>query len=203
MEKIGIFGGTFNPIHNGHIALCNACNEYFGFDKLFLIPSNVPPHKTVPNLASNIDRFNMVSIAAKKVKNAVVSDIEFILGEKSYTIFTLEEIKKLYPSAELFLIIGSDMLLSFHTWYRYEDILRLATLVAGGRAENITDKMKAYASSLMATSVEFENKVKVIEIPINILSSTQIRESIKEGRGVEKLLSPEVFEYIRDNSLYI
>ena len=133
MSRIALFGGTFNPVHNGHINLCLECHKKLNFDKILLIPDNIPPHKSSDDLAGNAHRLNMLKIAAKENELFEVCDIEYKLKGTSYTVNTIAELKKIYKEDELFLIIGSDMLFMFDRWFCYEKILKSVTLVAGAR----------------------------------------------------------------------
>ena len=134
--RLGIFGGTFNPPHMGHIRLVTAIADKLQLDRVLIIPASVPPHKHVLNLARSRDRFEMCRLSFEGDRRFSVSDTELLRVGKSYTYDTLCEIKKKYPDAELFLIVGSDMLATFDEWYRYHDILMMCTLCAGGDRED-------------------------------------------------------------------
>lgn len=221
MQKIGVFGGSFNPIHNGHIALCNVCSELYRFDRVLLIPSNIPPHKSSRALASGKDRYAMAELAAIDINGAEASDIELSAanGKKSYTILTLEALKLQYPDAELFLIIGSDMLFSFDTWYRYNDILKLATLLAGARiGDNHTRGKMLYAKERILKNVASLGEgdknsadkrlfcnIEIVDFDTVEISSTLIREAIRTGReaDIKKYLSTPIYNYIKQNRLYL
>ena len=129
--KIGLFGGTFNPVHNGHINLVKNFKDKLSLDKVLVIPTAVPPHKQAESLVSSEDRLNMCRLAFSSL--AEVSDVEIERGGRSYTVETLEELKKIYKDDDLYFLVGSDMLLSFKRWYRWEDILTMCTLCATDR----------------------------------------------------------------------
>lgn len=140
--KIGIFGGAFNPIHNGHLHLLDELYRAempFGqFDKLLIIPTANPPHKSSDGLISAEHRIAMIKLAIKELEyadNIEISSIELESTEKSYTYTTLVKLKKIYPDAEFVLFIGSDQLFYFPKWYRYKDILKLAEVRAITRQE--------------------------------------------------------------------
>lgn len=196
-EKIGIYGGTFNPVHDGHVSLCRQCIDALSLDRMIVIPANVPPHKQAKELASGKDRMAMLSLAFKEEKAVVVSDIEQKRQGKSYTVDTLREIHTQFPDAQLFLLVGSDMLSSFDKWYCFEEILTLATLVAGAREKDeytalCSDRepLLRYAQRILILPVE--------EIPV---SSTEVRKNLKET-GTSPHVSPAVLSYIKEHHLY-
>lgn len=198
MDKIAIFGGTFNPIHKGHINLCLECNKYFNFEKIILIPTNIPPHKQVTSLATNEQRLKMCNIAVKSNKLFEVSNIEMELKGVSYTINTIKMLQEKYKNKQLYLIIGSDMLFMFHKWYQYDEILKRVILVAGARYNNEYKKMKEYVKDYLHDNKNIIiKKIHTIEI-----SSTQIRNEIKD-KVKPSLIEDDIYEYIVKNNIYI
>ena len=198
MDRIAMFGGTFNPIHNGHINLCKECQDLYKFDQVLLIPTNLPPHKNTVGLASNKDRYSMLMLAVEALEDFHVSDIEYQLGQKSYTIHTIVALKKKYPKAQLYLIMGSDMLGTFKEWYRYEEILEQVTLIVGARHE-------AEYAQLLKLKEQFgdwSDKIEVISLYVLEISSTAIRQSIAQGEDVRKSINPKVADYIMEHNLY-
>ena len=126
MGKIGVFGGTFNPIHNGHLNLISSFQKEFEFDEILLIPTNVPPHKQANNIVEKEHRIEMCRLAIEDISNASVNEIEFERAEKSYTYVTLSQLKQEYNDAKFYLIMGSDMFLSLKTWYKYDELKKIA-----------------------------------------------------------------------------
>lgn len=185
---IGIFGGTFNPPHLGHLRLCEAFARQMHLDRVLVIPTFLPPHKAAPDLASCADRLSMCRRMFSADSRFTVSDIEIERGGKSYTAETLEALQKLYPGEKLYLLIGSDMLQSFDTWHRAQDILRLCTLCAAPRENGLP------LDSEKATLIEGY-------VPIEI-SSTVLREKVRMGEDVHKWVGAEVADYIHAHSLY-
>ncbi len=135
MARIGIFGGTFNPVHTGHVRLCRQCMKSLQLDSMLVIPAKIPPHKDAPALAPDNDRIAMLKRAFAGLP-VTVSDIECRLSGKSYTVRTLRLLKEQYPDDDFYLLIGSDMLYTFEQWREYETILSLAQVVAGARHED-------------------------------------------------------------------
>lgn len=198
-RKIAVFGGTFNPVHNGHIHLCLQCQKQFHFDKILLIPTNIPPHKSAVDLASNEDRLEMLRLATKDNPLFSVSDIEYRLSGTSYTYHTIRQLKKEYQNDTFYLIVGSDMLRMFDKWYRYGDLLDEVTLIAGAREQNEYNEL----IELKRQNFSNSDKIQIINIEIVELSSTQIRKNVLENQSIERLVHPNVLKYIESHQLYI
>ena len=197
--RIGIFGGAFNPVHNGHINLAKSYLESLSLDKLLLIPTANPPHKTAVDLASEEDRLNMLSIAFKEVDRVEISDIEFQRNEKSYTYDTVCELRKIYPNDKLFLIIGDDQFLSFDKWYKYDELLLEVTLCTAAREENKREEILSFAEKLL----NGKSNYYLADFDPIVVSSSEIREKIKKNEDISALVPAEVSEYIKDKGLYI
>ncbi|MGN0523506.1 MAG: nicotinate (nicotinamide) nucleotide adenylyltransferase [Eubacterium sp.] len=196
--KIGIFGGAFNPVHNGHLHLVECYLEALKLDKVILIPTAVPPHKTAENLADKNHRINMLKLAGLANNKIEISDIEFNRKGKSYTYDTLCRLKKIYPNDELFLIVGSDQFLHFQNWYRADDILSMVTLVTAAREENELSRLQSYKNE----NDNMKNSV-ISNFSVVKVASSQIRKNIADGLDISTLVPPDVEKYIRDNKLYV
>ncbi len=197
--RIGIFGGTFNPPHLGHKRLAETMLETANLDKIIIMPTYTPPHKMGSDLASEKDRLNMCRLFFKEGYYQV-SDLEITRGGKSYTVDTVSELKKLYPNDELFLIIGSDMLLSFDRWYRFEEILDNVTLCVATRENDIsTEDLLSYAKDKLKLDIE---DIIISSVDAFVCSSTQVRNLIKEESGTEGILDKSVKGYIDFRKLY-
>jgi nicotinate-nucleotide adenylyltransferase len=198
--KLGIFGGAFNPIHNGHLALAKNYYDSLQLDKVLFIPTAVPPHKTSQFLVPPQDRLSMVQLAIEGNDAYQLSDIEFNRQGKSYSYDTVNEIKSLYPDSDIYLIIGADQFLTFHKWYRYEDILDVVTICTSAR-ENELEKqeMLSYAQS----NEKMRGKYFIADYPVIKLSSCEIRDKIKKGEDISKLVPKKVYDYILEKELYI
>lgn len=195
--KIGIFGGAFNPVHNGHLNIADAFYEDLKLDKMLLIPTANPPHKNGAGLLSGDDRINMLRLAIEN-KPYEISTIEFERNDKSYTYNTLLELKRLYPEADLFLIIGADQIINFEKWYRYSDILDMVTLCASAR-ESEEEKQIIIKS---AQRLGIQDRFYMSGRAVLRVSSSDIRDKIKNGSDVSKLLPKKVFDYISEKGLY-
>ena len=194
MAQIGIFGGTFNPIHNGHLHLLQEAEKSLSLDRILVIPTNIPPHKRAEDLAPGADRLEMARLAVMEYKNVFVSDIELKAKGKSYTVLTLKKLKALFPEDTFTLLMGADMLLTFDKWYRWEEILTLAGLAAFARGDGEEQILLQKARTLPGARV-----VRVEPLP---LSSTQVREIIRAGGDVSGMVPEEVFRYIVRRGLY-
>ena len=194
--KIAIFGGAFNPVHLGHVNLARQYIEILKLDRLLIIPTYDPPHRK-NDLISVSDRINMLNIAFGGVKNVEISDIEARLKGKSYTFNTIGEIKKQYPDAELFLIVGEDQFLAFDKWYKFEEILTEVTVCTAQRNENKTALMHRFAKETLGTKNYF-----IANFDPVVVSSSEIREKLKNGENVDTLISKDVLEYIKKHELY-
>lgn len=198
MQKIAVLGGTFNPIHNGHMHIAKQYAGRLGVDKVLLIPTYQPPHKRVLNLASAEDRLQMCRLAAGESKFEACG-MEICRQGRSYTSDTLRELKALYPDSELYLITGEDMFLTFEEWHDPETIFRLAVLCAAPRSANGLAPLLHYAELL-----EQKGAKTVIEnIEYLPISSTMVRDAVKNGQSIAGLVPPLVAEYIVKNKLYL
>lgn len=189
--KIGLFGGTFNPVHTGHVKLVENFKEKLGLDKVLVIPTAQPPHKEAKELVSAEDRINMCKMAFGSL--AEVSDIEISRGGKSYTVLTLEELKKIYKDDELYFLVGSDMLLSFKRWYRWEDILSMCTLCATDRNNE---------ESCKEAEPDFFEKIIFCDFEKTVVSSSEVREKLERKEDVTHLIPEKVLNYIKEKGLY-
>lgn len=198
-RRIGVFGGTFNPIHLGHQALMQNALRELELDELLLIPTFIPPHKLAPELADGRHRLEMCRLAAAGEERITVSDLELRRGGSSYTYLTLRQLRRQYPADRLFLIVGGDMLLSFDQWRRWRDILRMATLCAAPRLEEEPADLIRAAGRY----AEIGRGCLVLNTPVVEVSSTQIRAALRQGKSAAGLLCPAVEAYCRSNSLYM
>ncbi len=194
--RLGIYGGTFSPPHKGHIEAAEAFSKEMRLDKLLIIPTFIPPHKTAIGDASPEDRLEMCRIAFSHIPHTEISDIEIMRGGKSYTYLTLEELKN--DENELFFLCGTDMILTFDLWKRYEYIFSLATICYVRREcdENNSLKIKEKTEQYEKLGA----KIAEIHLDINQISSSEIRADITRCAG--DFLTFGVLDYIKKNDLY-
>ena len=199
MARIGIFGGSFNPPHLGHILAVREFQEKLSLDLVLLIPAATPPHKTLTtNSPAASHRLEMTRLAVADLPYTAVSDIELRREGASYTADTLDELRRIYPDDELFLLMGTDMFLSFETWYHPERIAAQATVAVAHRSVDNPQQLQVCAEKLKETihlhSVLVENEY----LPH---SSTSVRAMLA-FRAAEEYLTPAVLEYIEKHDLY-
>lgn len=198
--KIGIYGGTFSPPHMGHVRAADEFVRSLGLDKLLIIPTFVPPHKEESEKIAPEMRLTMCRLAFSGEKYEV-SDIEIRRGGKSFTAVTLDELKRIYPDDELYLLCGTDMILTFDTWYRFRDIFDMCTVVCV-RRECDADTEKKIEEKISFFSEQFGAKIRHISLKVTELSSSEIRSLVKGGENISELVPSEVEEYIHTHSLY-
>ena len=198
--RVGIYGGTFSPIHNGHIASAKAFMEQMKLDCLFVIPAGIPPHKKIDFSDDPTYRLRMCELAFADTDGVIISDCEIKREGKSYTYDTLMEFSR--PGVRLFFMCGTDMVLTFDKWYRSEDIFRLCYPVYVRRendpimTKRIVDKITEYYDKY---GVMFR---RIVTEPTE-LSSTQIRRRVAEGKDISGMVPPAVAKFIADNGLYL
>ena len=200
--NIGIYGGTFDPPHWGHITAARAAMEQLGLDKLVLIPDRVPPHKALPEgSALPEQRLEMATLAAAELgKRAEVSDRELRRDGPSYTSDTLAELRREHPEDTLWLLMGSDMFLSLQTWHAPEEIMELARIAPFSREAE--DESAAFAAQQSRLERAYGAQIRIVQNPeVRELSSTEVRAALAAGRGSD-LLPPAVYGYVLREHLY-
>lgn len=193
VKKTGIFGGAFNPVHNGHVRLAEEAVKQLKLRRLLIIPTYVSPHKHT-ELAPYEDRAEMCRRAFGHIPGAEVSDIEVRLGGTSYTINTVRALKDLYPDEQFFLLIGGDMLFSFDQWFKYESLLKETKVCAVARDSDSLVDMMEYANEL--------GRIKVLPTQAVEMSSTAVRKTVAEGGDISGMVPQGSAEYIREKGLY-
>lgn len=188
-----VFGGTFNPVHNSHLKMAEYLNNLPEVDVLLIIPDNIPPHKEASGLVSGEDRMRMCQIAFVHLDKAIISDLELKRKGPSYTVDTLSELNEKYD--KLYLACGGDMIETFHLWRNYEEILRLAEIIAFSRDGKVDGDFKKGIDNILSKG----GKVTVADCSVPSLSSSEIRASI--GESYDSLPSG-VWNYIAEKGLY-
>ena len=198
MKKMGLFGGTFDPIHKGHISMALRLAEALSLDGVVLMPTFVPPHKIKEDMASADHRLAMCRLAAQEHPLLSVSDLELCREGASFTVDTLTALCERYPDTQWHLLVGADMFTTLRTWHRFADIAKMAVLCTIAREGTDTDRLLAYAAELRADGID----AYVDVCPVEPYSSTQVRERIAAGEGIADLVGTAVERYILDNGLY-
>ncbi|MBQ4822073.1 nicotinate (nicotinamide) nucleotide adenylyltransferase [Aquimarina sp. MMG016] len=192
MKKIGLYFGTFNPIHIGHLAIANQMAEYSDLDEIWMVVTPHNPFKKKSSLLDNHHRYEMVYRATDSYAKLKPSDIEFKLPQPNYTVNTLAHLQEKYPNDQFNLIMGEDNLKSFHKWKNYEVILENHHIYVYPRI------------SEGKTEAQFKDHPKIhrVDAPIMEISSTFIRKAIAEEKNIRPLLPKEVWEYIDEMNFY-
>lgn len=193
MKKIGLFFGSFNPIHIGHLILANYILENSDMDELWFVVSPQNPFKDKKSLLTDHNRLDMVQLAVKNYPKMRASNVEFSLPKPSYTIDTLTYLKEKYPNYSFALIMGEDNLDSLPKWKNSEKLMSDYQIIVYPRTFEGEKKDSEY--------LQHEN-ISIVNAPIIELSATEIRNMIKEGKNVRPMLPPEVFEYLDGSSFY-
>ncbi|MES0341391.1 MAG: nicotinate-nucleotide adenylyltransferase [Candidatus Humimicrobiaceae bacterium] len=202
-KKIGIMGGTFNPVHHGHLVTAQEALDQFGLDEVIFIPTGDPPHKIEDLLAHAEDRYLMTVIATSSNSSFFVSRVEIDRTGKSYTIDTVKELRKIYGSgSELYFITGADAILEILTWKNTREIVTLTKFIAATRPGYDLSKIKELKTTLFDSEDEADRRIFIMEIPALAISSTNIRQRIKNGRPVNYLVPEGVNNYILKHGLY-
>lgn len=203
--KIGVYGGTFNPPHLGHLTAARAVFDLLKLDKLLLVPAGLPPHKALPGGSPTAEqRLEMTRLAAEQLglgDRVQVLDLELRRQGKSYTADTLSQIRELYPEAELWLLMGTDMFLTLQTWHEPEAIFAQAGIAAFGRTEEDTEELFSVQREYLYRTYP-DARIFTLTIPgVVDISSTELREQLSADRGAN-LLAPAVYGYILREGLY-
>ena len=200
MKKIGIFGGTFDPVHVGHLILAERCREDAGLDEVRFVPSARPPHKDSRAITPFERRCEMLRLAVAGHPAFVVDELEDEREGPSYTADTLEQLRRSEPDAELFLIVGGDCLPDLPGWHEPMRIIDAASLLAVARPGAMIWEPSRLADSLGCNVGRV--RIERADSPLIDVSSTEVRRLVGEGRGIRYLVPRAVEEYIRDKELY-
>ena len=197
--RTGIYGGTFSPPHAGHVGAARAFAEQMELDELLIIPTAIPPHKTVADSDDPQKRLEMCKIAFSDIECARISDMEIKRGGKSYTVLTLRELAK--TGRELFLLCGTDMITTLGSWYLADEIFSLCTPVAV-RRESDPENTEKISQKLAEYKEKYSVDVPSIKVETVEISSSELRAMIERGEDCRGYLSPEILAYIKENKLY-
>lgn len=200
MKRIGMFGGTFNPPHNAHHRLALEAVRACALDEVIIMPTFMPPHKDSESLLSGDARMELCRRTFTESCFSF-SDYELKKGGKSYTVETMRYLNSLYPDDKLFLIVGSDMLLSFDRWYCWREILSLSSLIVLSRDDSISvQSLTQYAKERLHLD---ESDVYILDCQPQILSSTAIRSMLQNGEDVSECLSDAALQLILEKGYYL
>ena len=205
MAKIGILGGTFDPVHNGHLALGKQAYEQFKLDEIWFMPSGHPPHKKSRLVTQGKEREDMVKLAIASVSYFVYSDFELKREGNTYTAQTLTLLREAYPQHEFYFIIGADSLYEIEQWYHPELVIKQAVLLAAARPYEKEIAVTASARDIEKSNdlqEKFDARIGVIRFEEMDVSSRQIRKAVALGQSIKDLVPGPVAGYIRIHGLY-
>tara|TARA_R110002072_G_scaffold173600_3_gene328460 strand:- start:21361 stop:21963 length:603 start_codon:yes stop_codon:yes gene_type:complete len=194
--RLGIFGGAFDPVHNGHLLLAEQCREQCQLDEVWFIPTKIPPHKDVGSLSPDDDRVEMLKLATAGRPEFVVSEIELRREDVSWTVDTLRQLHDERPDDEFFLLIGADSLRDFPTWKEPEAIAELASVIAVNRGEASLEELTADLNS------ELASRVRLVTMPGISISATDLRRRVSEEKSIRYLVPRAVEEFIQSRGLF-
>jgi nicotinate-nucleotide adenylyltransferase len=199
MEKIGIMGGTFNPIHIGHLIAAQEVLIKMNMDKIIFIPTGNPPHKNKREVISAIDRYEMVKLAIKSNDGFEISDIETKRAGQTYSYDTLTELHNMYYETQFYFIIGFDTLKEMDTWKRVSDVCSMTKFIVVNRGNTY----KEIEEEILINEKKYECNFSLVEIPDIKISSTDIRDRVKNNKSIKYLVTSEVERYIKQKGLYL
>ena len=200
--RIGIFGGSFDPVHRGHLTLAESCRVQAALDRVWFVPAAHQPFKPDGPFATNTDRLAMLGIALADCEACEISMLEIDRGGMSYTIDTLLTLESLVPDAQLFLLLGADSLVDFPYWRRPADICRVATPLVVNRAGEPPPNFE-HLEQIVSAERLAEIQACQVEMPPQAISSSEIRRLVATGGEWEEKVPSGVVHYIRDHKLYL
>ena len=219
--RAGLFGGTFNPIHNGHLMVADQVLQRFGLDRLYIIPCRVPPHKWPAYLAPAVQRLEMIQLALPSDSRLVLSEVEIQRNGPSYTIDTVGHFRsRMIPGAKLFLVMGTDAFLEIHTWKSWRGLLKTVSPIVVTRwfehtvpSQDDVHGLDSYIRSRLSATYRYDEErtcwrhasaTPIYLMPTTpvLISSSQVRQRIGAGKSVADLVPPAVNAYIENKGLY-
>ncbi|MBE5935649.1 MAG: nicotinate-nucleotide adenylyltransferase [Lachnospiraceae bacterium] len=200
MSRIGIMGGTFNPIHNGHIKLAKTAYKQLNLDKVWFMPSKNPPHKKNNNIASENHRVNMIKLAIDLYKEFELSEVELQRDGTTYTVDTLAYLKEMYPDDEFFFILGADSLINIEQWYKPEVLFSLTHFVVASRDD--VNKSELYTHCEYLKNKYTNVNISILNMDKIKVSSTELRKIYRDYNHKHHNIDSKVYKYIMDNKVY-
>ncbi len=199
-KKIGIMGGTFDPIHYGHLILAQAACEQFSLDKVWIMPDRQPPHKAGRTISRQEHRIAMARLAAEDDPRLELSLFEMERTGNTYTCDTLRLLRERYPHTDFYFIMGGDSVVNFHTWYHPEQIASLCTILAAGRPGACEGEALLRAVEHLRQA--YGGKAYCLTVPSMDISSQMLRQLVEEGRSIRYYVPDPVRNYIARSGLY-
>lgn len=198
--KIGIMGGTFNPIHNGHLIIAEQARQEYQLDLVLFIPAGVPPHKRQDSILDSSLRSEMIQLAIQSNPHFQLDTREVDSQEISYTYLTLGSLSEQYPDAKLYFIMGEDSIYAVSSWRRPQDIFTLATILVATR--NDSSNISRMESQICKITKQYSCSLELIHSPSVMISSSDIRSRVANNQSIRYLVPDSVAQYINDHDLY-
>lgn len=199
MKKTGILGGTFDPIHNGHLFMAQQAYNRLSLDEIVFMPTGMVPHKNNSYITESVHRYNMVRMAVNQFENYTVSDTEINRDGVCYTFETLKQFSCENPKDELHFIVGADSLFAIDSWKNPGEIFKYAALTVIGRRTDTCFDIEDFCKK---TEEKYNGKIELLDCVGPDISSTEIREILSQGGDVSKLVPKSVIQYIKQHNLY-
>lgn len=195
MKKIGIFGSSFNPIHMGHLIICEQARIRLDLDRILLVPTKNPYHKKT-DFVDFTDRLKMANLSVENDSNFDISDVESLIEGNSYTYNVLKLLDKEFTDSRFYFIMGSDSLINFHTWYKYDELIKMLSFIVFKRPEDedIAHLVERYSKKGMDIKYFDDLQIQI--------SSTYLRNSLAENKSVKYLVPDSAIDYINKKGLY-
>lgn len=199
-KRVGIMGGTFNPIHIGHLLIAENAYEEYQLDEVLFLPSKNPPHKEGYDVAKEEERKKMISLAVEGNGHFSFSELEFERDGKTYSVDTMEILKKRYPENEYFFIIGADSLYNLESWHRSEDLIGMTCFLVATRNHHSYSEMNSFAERLRK---KYGANIAFLNTPTIDISSSEIRKKVRLKKSITYFVPDKVKEYIITSGLYV
>lgn len=198
-RKVGIMGGTFDPIHHGHLIIAQCAREQFDLSEILFMPSKTPPHKSDLSVSEAVHRIAMTQLAIENKEYFQLSLMEMERGGKTYTYKTLELLTMEHPEVHFYFLMGTDSLMQFSTWRKPEVIASLCTILVANRGERPSDSLSA---QIRLVKEQYGADISLLQIPAVDISSRMLRDKVRDGRSIDYYTPDKVVEYISSNHLY-
>lgn len=207
MQKIGLFGGTFDPVHVSHVDIATIFANQLGLDMVVFIPTGVSYHKKNNIIASNQQRLEMLELAIGHDSRFAISDCDMVREGNTYTLDTLQIFRQSFASDKLWWLMGSDSLLKLHTWHKYQSLLKLCNFAIAPRGQDNLAKLPPETQNLVVDALNVDKsqltgKIELLDLKPSTVNSGAIRDKIVARENVSGLLEPQVARYITEHHLY-
>ena len=201
MKNIGLFGGTFDPVHNGHLHIARAFADETGLDTVVFLPAGDPSHKPQATQTSAAHRLAMTELAAAEDARFAVSDCDIVRGGATYTFDTVQIFRQQFPAARLWWLLGSDSLMKLHTWKKWQTLVKQTHIAVAMREGDSLGQTPSELHAWLGEALQ-NGSVRILQAPLYDISSTRIRQDIRNGSLPDGLIPPQVARYIREHGLY-